>query len=250
MASPHPGQGKEMSHSISARSIDRSIDRSLNRQRVKTPRERYREAQVLRRELEPKARKQQGARTDLLPNLTRSPIKSTHVRDEIAGRLAVSSGQLYKIECIYRHQDLYPMVVQRLDEGRITVHKAYGLIKNKLRSTAVQAKSEPEKKPLRKKPTETRSTSLTIKEPAKIILNKESRTVQIQFTMKIPVRVGIKIDRSTCCVKREDRSSNSGRGRYRSIALVSACKGTNGRISAVLGILELASSTCYVLDGF
>ena len=66
----------------------------LNRQRVKTPRERYREAQVLRRELEPKARKQQGARTDLLSDLTKSPISSTHVRDEIAGRLAVSSGQL------------------------------------------------------------------------------------------------------------------------------------------------------------
>lgn len=161
----------------------------LNRQRVKTPRERYREAQVLRRELEPKARKQQGARTDLLPNLTRSPIKSTHVRDEIAGRLDVSSGQLHKIECIYKNENLAPMVVQRLDEGRITVHKAYGLIKSKLSSTALQVHSEPEKKPLRKKPTEIPSTSITIKEPAKITLDKQSRTVQIEFTLKMPVRV-------------------------------------------------------------
>ena len=93
----------------------------LNRQRVKTPRERYREAQVLRRELEPKARKQQGARTDLLPNLTRSPVKSTHVRDEIAGRLGVSSGQVYKLEAIYKNEHIAPMVVQRLDRSMIGV---------------------------------------------------------------------------------------------------------------------------------
>jgi len=156
----------------------------LNRQRVKTPRERYREAQVLRRELEPKARKQQGARTDLLSNLTRSPTKSTHVRDEIAGRLAVSSGQLYKIEYVYQNESLAPEVVRRLDEGSLTVHKAYELIKNKLRSTAVQAKSEPEKKPLRKKPAE---TPLTIEGSPQIILDKQSRTLQIQFTLKEPV---------------------------------------------------------------
>ena len=159
----------------------------LNRQRVKTPRERHREAQVLRRELEPKARKQQGARTDLLSNLTRSPVKSTHVRDEIARKLAISSGKLYEIEFVYGHENLSPGVVKQLDRGDITVHGAYRKIKNKLRNTALQGDREPEKKP-----TETPSTSITIKEPARIIVDKRSRTVQIQFTMKIPVRVGIK----------------------------------------------------------
>ena len=146
----------------------------LNRQRVKTPRERYREAQVLRRELEPKARKQQGARTDLLlSNLTKSPISFTHVRDEIAGKLAVSSGQLYKIEFIYEHENLAAEIVRQLDKGAISVHKAYGQVKNKLRSTALQVHREPEKKPLIKRPTETPPTPLTIEGSPQIILDKQ-----------------------------------------------------------------------------
>jgi len=40
--------------------------------------------------------KTKGARTDLLSNLTKSnPI---HVREEVAEKVGVSSGQLYKIE--------------------------------------------------------------------------------------------------------------------------------------------------------
>jgi len=179
----------------------------LNHQRVKTPRERYREAQVLRRELEPKARKKQGARTDLLSVLTKSSINSTHVRDEIARRLAVSSGQLYKIEFIYEHENLAPGVAEKLDQGNITVHKAYQEIKRRLRSTAPQVRSEPEKKPLKKNPLETPPNPLTIEGSRKIILDKQSRTLQIEFSLKEPVDVTLQ----TVCVVGEKPSNRSTR---------------------------------------
>jgi len=94
----------------------------LNRQRVKTPREIYREAQVLRRELEPKAKVGR-------PPKNLGKFTKINVRDQAAEKVGVSSKTLYMIEKIYENEDKIPEVVEKLDKSEITVHRAYRALK-------------------------------------------------------------------------------------------------------------------------
>jgi len=100
-----------------------------NRYRQKTPREIYNELRIIRAELAPKAKEQQGARTDLFSNLRKSS-EPIHVDEEAAERLEVSNGQLYKIGYIYGHQDEAKPIVERLDKGEISVHQAFTEMKS------------------------------------------------------------------------------------------------------------------------
>ena len=85
----------------------------LNRYRVKTPREIFNEARVLEEELAKEAKKRQieagkkFGRGKLRSNLT-EPISQPKVRDQVAEKLGVSSGQLYKIENVHFSEENKP----------------------------------------------------------------------------------------------------------------------------------------------
>ncbi|RJS92442.1 hypothetical protein CW705_02855 [Candidatus Bathyarchaeota archaeon] len=101
----------------------------LNRQRIKTPRGIYREAQVLRRELEPKAKV--GRQPKNLGKFTK-----INVRDQAAEKVDVSSKTFYMIEKIYENEDKIPEVVKKLDKGEITIHRAYRALKQRTASAS------------------------------------------------------------------------------------------------------------------
>ncbi len=76
----------------------------LNRYRVKTPREIFNEARVLEEELAKEAKKRQLAQLKQFKNDKNRSVKfdttgeQGKVRDQVAEKLGVSSGQLYKIK--------------------------------------------------------------------------------------------------------------------------------------------------------
>ena len=109
-----------------------------NRYRIKTPREIYQETKILRKRLEPKARERmlRGVKSP------ESNLTQGRVRDQIAKITGVSSGQLYYIEKVYDHEDVIPDVIEKLDRGEITVHKAF----TELRKRVMQKPAEEEKK--------------------------------------------------------------------------------------------------------
>jgi DNA adenine methylase len=107
-----------------------------NRYRVKTPREIYMEAQVLRRELEKEARKKQLSTLKQFQgkiSVSSKLTKRIDVREEVAKRIGVSTGYLTMLETVYREADKYPDIVKKVDRGEIPVSKAYNLIKSKIR---------------------------------------------------------------------------------------------------------------------
>jgi DNA adenine methylase len=101
-----------------------------NKYRQKTPIEIYNESQIIRRILEPKAKEQQGARTDIRSNLKRS-LDPLNVHSTIAQKLNVSSGYLSMLEQVMENKQKIPEVIKRLEDGRETVYSAYKLLKGK-----------------------------------------------------------------------------------------------------------------------
>jgi ParB-like chromosome segregation protein Spo0J len=99
-----------------------------NKYRQKTPTQIYNEAQVLRKILEPKARRRQGKRTDLSSNLMESR-EAIDVQKKVAESLNVSVGYLSMLEQVMENKHGIPEVVKRLEEGRETVYSAYKLLK-------------------------------------------------------------------------------------------------------------------------
>lgn len=97
-----------------------------NHYRVKTPRELYKESLIHKALLEPKAklRMHSGKKSDPVTDLAQG-----RVRNQVALKIGVSSGQLQKITKIYEVEREHPQVVRRLDSGEITVHKAFETIK-------------------------------------------------------------------------------------------------------------------------
>jgi len=59
-----------------------------------------------------------------LSNLTKGsdPI---HVREQVAEKLNVSNGQLYKIQRIYENEEKISDTIKQLDTQKISVHMAY-----------------------------------------------------------------------------------------------------------------------------
>jgi len=152
----------------------------FNRYRKKTPRIIKNEYDFLRKKLAPKARERQlsqlkpfqkteeekkdfgvakfdkteteeppkdsGAKSDTTEK--GSFVKSDktegkiHVRDEAAKRLNISSGQLYKIDYIYSHEDEAKDIVEKLDCGEISVNQAYEKIKKRLEPKPAKPKKK------------------------------------------------------------------------------------------------------------
>jgi len=108
-----------------------------NRYRVKTPRELYMEAQVLRRELEKEAKRKQLAQLKQFKDKITVPSHLTErkidTREEVAKRIGVSTGYLTMLETIYREEEKHPEIVRKVDRGEIPVSRAYNIIKSKLR---------------------------------------------------------------------------------------------------------------------
>jgi DNA adenine methylase len=101
-----------------------------NKYRRKTPTEIYNEAQILRKTLEPKAKKQRGTRTDIRSDLKRS-LDPLNVHQAVARKLNVSSGYLSMLEQVMESKQKIPEVIRRLEDGRETVYSAYKLLKGK-----------------------------------------------------------------------------------------------------------------------
>jgi len=101
-----------------------------NKYRQKTPTEIYNEAQVLRKILEPKAKRRQGKRTDLSSNLMESH-ETIDVQKRVAESLNVSVGYLSMLEQVMENKQGISEVVKRLEDGRETVYSAYKLLKGK-----------------------------------------------------------------------------------------------------------------------
>ena len=102
-----------------------------NRYRHKTPREIYNELRIIKAELTPKAKEQQGVRTDLFSKL-RESLEPIRVDKEAAERLDISNGQIYKIDYIYGHQEeqIAKPIVERLDRDEISIHQAFTEMKS------------------------------------------------------------------------------------------------------------------------
>lgn len=111
----------------------------LNRYRVKQPREVYNESRVLSEELAKQSKVGRPSK-ETLSNLTKlSPKDVTHVRDEVAKKLNVSNGQLYKIKKIYENEEKIPKTVKELDSKKISVHQAFKTLQQ------VEHKTQPTK---------------------------------------------------------------------------------------------------------
>jgi len=136
----------------------------FNRYRKKTPRIIKNEYDSLREKLAPKARERQLSQLKPFQDTTKTKTEEAkkpsqdcrvkfdttenkdkeskgRVRDEAAEKLGVSSGQLYKIDYIYSHEDEAKDIVEKLDRGEISVNQAYEKVKSK-----VEPKPEKEKK--------------------------------------------------------------------------------------------------------
>jgi len=116
----------------------------LNRQRVKTPREIYREYLILKQELVTIANERPLAPLkpfkDSFVKFDKTEAEErVHVREQAAEKLGVSSGRLYMIEKIYENEDKIPDIVAKLDRGEITVHKAYKALKRPEKPTPPKA---------------------------------------------------------------------------------------------------------------
>ena len=118
----------------------------LNRQRVKTPREIYREAQILKQELKPKAKERESL-GDKLKKKGFSNLRNldpVHVDKEVSKRVGVSTGQLYMIDYIYSHEDEAKDIVEKLDRGEISVHQAYNKMKSRIEKPVEPEEEESE----------------------------------------------------------------------------------------------------------
>jgi len=101
-----------------------------NKYRQKTPIEIYNEVQALRQIMELKAKGQQGKRTDLSSNLTKSPA-SIDTRQAIAEKLNISTGYLSMLEQVMENRDQIPETMNKLENGRETVYSAYKELQSK-----------------------------------------------------------------------------------------------------------------------
>ena len=118
----------------------------FNRYRKKTPRIIKNEYDFLRRKLAPEAKERQqstqlAGRDESGKPITKKDVgavkfdgteKKGEVREQAAEKLGVSSGQLYKIDYIYSHEEEAKDIVEKLDRGEISVHQAYEKVKSKV----------------------------------------------------------------------------------------------------------------------
>lgn len=75
-----------------------------------------REGEAMEKILRPKAKKQQGTRTDICQNLD----KSIDTKKEVAKHIGTSHGTLHKVKSI---ADKDPELLKDIDSGKKTVHK-------------------------------------------------------------------------------------------------------------------------------
>jgi spore photoproduct lyase len=105
----------------------------LNRYRVKTPREIYNEAQLLReyykqlkgfRSMETKSTKGTISVKDMIKT-------KGSTREKVAKDIGVPSSKIFFLESIYSREDRYPDIVEKVDRGEITISRAYQEIKTR-----------------------------------------------------------------------------------------------------------------------
>ena len=123
-----------------------------NRYRKKTPRILANEYNFITERREEEAKKKQratqftGKDKNGEPTIGVVKIDKTedpvHIREEAAEQLGVSSGKLYEIDYIFKHEDAAKPVVEKLDREEISVHQAFLEVKKTIEAPKAYAESK------------------------------------------------------------------------------------------------------------